>query len=69
MSTQKIATSVCRHSVTTERQCIECRIELARLRLDQIAKDKSKAAFYERDMHEADIRILTKMLAEGKVHL
>ena len=38
------------------------RIELAYTRLEQLKWDSSRAADYERDMHEHDIRLLTARL-------
>lgn len=59
--------TVCRHDVDTEGRCIECRIELAKIRLAQLSTDQSRAAEHERTMHENDIKLLYKMLVAGKV--
>lgn len=69
MSEPKLGQTVCAHQVSTEHQCIECRIELTHKRLMFLFGQKTDAAKYERAMLDNDLKLYCKMLADGRTHL
>jgi len=44
------------------KEWLEARLELAHRRLETLKGDKSRSAVHERDMHEHDVKLLTKKL-------
>ena len=44
------------------KEWLEARLQLAYRRLETLKGDKSRSAVYERDMHENDVKLLTKKL-------
>jgi len=67
--TSRPGQTVCSHNVSTDLPCVACRLDLAYQRLEALKGDKTRAASYERLMHERDIKLLTEMLASGKITL
>jgi hypothetical protein len=64
--TQKIGTTTCKHLVSTDGRCIECRLDLAHRRLIELAGDKTRISMHEKEMHKNDIELLNRMLIAGR---